>query len=65
MNIFKCMVFRLMENAFASKNTLRHFYSLPSRQNIPPGFYHHSQVARETFFENLSSQQKERGNWDK
>ena len=31
------MVFRLMENAFASKSTLRYFYSLLPKQNVPAG----------------------------
>ena len=41
------MVLRLTENTFAGKNTLRHFYSLPQRQNFPPGSNHHSQISRE------------------
>ena len=75
--IFKITVFGLMENAFASKNTLINFYLLAPRQHFPAGYYHHSQAATKIthlpsrqnflfFFHNLSSQQKgSLGDWDR
>lgn len=71
------MVFRLLQNAFASqKMEFRHFYSCPllSRQKSPAGYHHPTSIPNPTpqaegnnsspcrcFFEWLSLQQKGKG----